>query len=156
MCKTAKGGIFMKNLLTVVKKISLVAACLSLVLGVMGVCGVTAKASAPVIMQTIYTNDQKTEVTLVVKVAKEYFEKYGVTLICKNPNTESGTKEFTVPDYVGFDDGNSASWYFSNDENCYVVTFYIKRATIPVGAKAYFESGSAVADNGGHGYFLFE
>lgn len=150
----------MKNLLTKMKKIGVVAVCLTLVLGVMGVCGVKVKANAPVIMQTIYTNNEKTEATLMVKVSTDYFEKYGVTLICKKPNEELAGRIFTVTTNMGssvnFGNGNSASWYYSNEERCYVVTFKTKRSTIPVGARAYFQSGDAQANNGGHGYYLFE
>lgn len=150
----------MKNVLTKMKRMSLVAVCLTLVLGVMGICGVTAKAYSPVTMQTIYTNNEKTQVTAIVKVAKENFQKSGTSLICKVPNTGSEGKIFKVTQdmgtYIYFGDGNYATWYYSYDENCYVVTFYINRATIPVGARAYFESGDAVADNGGYGYYLFE
>lgn len=150
----------MKNLLTKMKKIGVVAVCLTLVLGVMGVCGVKVKANAPVIMQTIYTNNEKTEATLMVKVSTDYFNKNGVTLICKKPNEELAGRIFTVTTNMGssvnFGNGNSASWYYSYGENCYVVTFKTNRSTIPVGARAYFQSGDAQANNGGHGYYLFE
>lgn len=150
----------MKNLVMKIRKLGVVAVCLTLVLGIMGVCGVKVKANAPVIMQTIYTNNEKTEATLVVKVSTDYFNKYGVTLICKNPNTDSEEKVFEVKtnmgSYVDFGNGNSASWYYSAGENCYEVTFKIQRSTIPVGARAYFQSGDAQADNGGYGYYLFE
>ncbi|MDE7422131.1 MAG: hypothetical protein K2N51_00280 [Lachnospiraceae bacterium] len=150
----------MKNVLTKMKRMSLVAVCLTLVLGVMGICGVTAKAYSPVNMQTIYTNNDKTEATLIVKVAKDYFEKNGVSLICKVPNTQSEGKTFKVTQnmgtYIYFGNGNYASWYYSYDENCYVVTYNIKKSTVSVGARAYFESGDAIANNGGYGYYLFE
>lgn len=150
----------MKNSLTKMKKIGVVAVCLTLVLGVMGVCGVKVKANAPVIMQTIYTNNEKTEATLMVKVSTDYFNKYGVTLTCKKPNEEYAGRIFMVTTNMGssvnFGNGNSASWYYSYGENCYVVTFKTNRSTIPVGARAYFQSGDAQANNGGHGYYLFE
>lgn len=149
----------MMNLLTKMKKMSVVAVCLTLVLGVMGVCGVKVKANAPVIMQTIYTNNERTEATLMVKVSTNYFEKYGVTLTCKNPKTGE-EKAFTVTPSMGspvdFGNGNSVSRYYSAGENCYEVTFKIQRSTIPVGARAYFQSGDAQANNGGYGYYLFE
>lgn len=155
-----KEEFFMMNLLTKMKRMSLVAVCLTLVLGVMGICGVTAKAYSPVTMQTIYTNNEKTEATLEVKVAKDNFVRYGVTLICKNPNIEYEGRTFIVTPsmgtYINFGNENYATWYYSYDENCYVITFHIKRSTIPVGARAYFKSGDAIADNGGYGYYLFE
>lgn len=153
------GGIIMGKL---VKKFSVIAACLSLVLGVMGVCGgAVAKASVnsdPVIMQSISQNQDNTVATAVVKVLKDQYEAFGVSLVCTNGDTATA-KTYPISELNGtfnFGDGNSATVEYSWDEGYYIITYQIKRSNIAKSARAYFYSGSAKAENGGYGYFLFD
>lgn len=151
----------MSNLVKRVRKFGFIAVCLSLVLGVIGVCGGAATASASsndVIMQTIYTNGNNA--TLIVKVSNDSYNTYGAELVIVN---KSGTveKTYSVPGSFKngtyyFGDGNSATVEYSYGEGCYVVTFNIQKSTISTGARAYFKSGNSVANNGGYNYFIFE
>lgn len=150
----------MSNLLKKVRKFGFIAVCLSLVLGVMGVCGGAATASASsdaVKMQTIYNDGN--EATLMVKVTKSQYENNGVSLVIVNRN-ETADQWYTVPSYIrsgryNFPDGNYAIVEYSSDEGRYVVTFKIQKSTIPDGARAYFVSGSESDDNGGYKYYIF-
>lgn len=143
-----------------VKKFSVIVACLSLVLSAMGVGGSTvAKASVnsdPIIMQNIYKENNNTIVVAQVKVLDTYYEAYGVDFVCTNGNT-STAKTYHVSaksGTVSFSDGNFASVELVENNQYYLVTFTIKGTTIATGARGYFYSGSASATNGGYGYFL--
>jgi len=141
-----------------VKKLSVIVACFSLVLGVVGVNGgAVAKASVnsdPIIMQSI-SQDQNTVATVVVKVIKSQYETYGVRLECKNASASNSYSTSVLSGTVNYTDGNSAVVQYSRDEGYYIITYTIYRSTIPENARAYFYSGSAYANNGGYGYFLF-
>ena len=155
-----KEEICMSKLVNKVRKFGFIAVCLSLVLGVMGVCGGAATASASsnaVIMQTIYTDGD--EATLIAKVNKDQYEKYGATLVIVNSD-ETAEQYYAVPSYIrsgrwNFTDGNYATVEYSYGEGCYVVTFKVNKSTIPAGARAYFKSGLEVANNGGYNYYIF-
>jgi len=71
-----------------VKKLSVIVVCLSLVLGVMGVNGgVVAKASVnsdSIIVCNIYKSNENTVATIQVKVWKARYEAHGVTLAFSN------------------------------------------------------------------------
>lgn len=141
-----------------VKKLSVIAVCFSLVLGVVGVNGgAVAKASVnsdPIIMQNIYKSNENTVVTAQVKVLKSQYEKYGVYVVCKNASDSKTYAVSVTSGTVNYADGNSATVELL-DEGYYLITYTIYRTTIPENARAYFYSGSAVANNGGYGYFLF-
>lgn len=143
-----------------VKKFSVIVACLSLVLGVVGVGGSTvAKASVnsdPIIMQNIYKENNNTIVIAKVKVLNTQYVNYGVDFVCTNGDASTAktyhvsAKSGTVP----FSDGNSATVELVENGDYYLITFTISKDTIASGARGYFYSGSASATNGGYGYFL--
>lgn len=142
-----------------VKKFSVIVACLSLVLGVVGVGQSTvAKASVnsdPLIVQNVYKSNENTVVTAVVKVSKDQYENNHLRMECKNA---SETKSFNVSitsGTVDLGDGNYATVEYSWDEGYYIITIVLQRNTLPENARACFYSGSLVANNGGYGYFLF-
>lgn len=144
-----------------VKRFSVIAACLTLVLGVMGVGGAAvANASVnsdPVVVQNISKSNENTVATAVVKVLPSQYTTNGVRLVCTTGNVGTA-KTYAVTRLSGsvsFPDGNSATVEYSQDEGYYIITYTIARSTIPEGARAYFYSGSVTADNGGYGYFIF-
>lgn len=141
-----------------VKKFRVIAACLSLVLGILGICGdAVAKASVNsnlIILDTIYIGNG--DITAPVKVWKTQYEAYGVTLVLKNQdNSTAKTYHVSVlSGVVTFPDGNYATIEYSWDDNYYIISFCISSSTIPRYTRLYIYSGDVEADINGR-YFWF-